>query len=95
MIFDYEPVNAANVLQFLLKRPAFVKRCDVAALQAGHVMMMPAEPVGQLQLIFPADLQALDDAEFLEQTDRPIYTGAVSAEAGSYKLLHCLRLFAV
>lgn len=95
MIFDYESAVTANIPQFLLKRLVFVKRYDTAALQAGHMVVMPAERIGQLQLILPADLQALHDAKFLEQTDRSINTGAVGTRAGGYKLLHGLRLLSV
>ncbi len=53
---------------------------------------MVAEGVGQLNLVLPSDVQAVDDAEALEQHDGAVDAGPVGlALAGGDDLVHGQR----
>lgn len=53
---------------------------------------MVAESVGQLNLIFPTDVQAMNDAEALKQHDGAVDAGSVGlAVTGSDDLVHRQR----
>jgi len=56
-------------------------------LQASQVVVMVLKGVAQLELIFPTDLQALNDTKALEQRNRPIDTGAIDDAFGSERLV--------
>ena len=52
-------------------------------------MMMKS--VTELKSVFPADLQSLDNAEILKQSNRTIDTGSVDlVSAGGHQLMHSL-----
>lgn len=59
------------------------------------MVMVAAKSVGQLQLVFPADLKALDDAQLLEKFNGPVYGRPIRIGAGDYQLLHGPRFAAL
>jgi hypothetical protein len=64
-----------------------------AAPAASQVMVMVMEGIAQFQLVFPANLQALDDTHLFEQSYCTINTGPVYlAITSQNNFVHRLRL---
>ena len=58
--------------------------------------MVVAEGITELQLIFPADLEALYDTQALKQGDGPVYAGPIRLSvAGRHQIMHSLWLTAL
>ena len=88
-----ETLGVGKRFDTLLQLGVVVRGDGGAAPRTADVVMVAAEGIAQLQLVLPADLQPLDDTQFLEQGDGAVDTGPVGRIlAGSYQLAHGLRL---
>lgn len=56
------------------------------------MVVVTAKAVGELQFVFPTRVEAADDANFFEQGDRPVHTGAVYPLALFDQDVHAKRL---
>lgn len=71
----------------------FVKAGDSAAFQAGDMVVMRRKQVAEFYLVFPALLDANDNAELLEERHGAVYTGTVHDTSQiKRKLAHAARL---
>lgn len=79
---NYEAMSLANSAEILGQRVGFIKRNYPAASKTGEVMMVMTEGVGQLQFVFPADLQPLHNAQLFKKCHRPIDARPVNFATG-------------
>lgn len=52
-------------------------RYDFAAVNAGKVMVMRTELLGQFKPVFPAGIDFVNNTDLFKKLDVPVYTGPV------------------
>src|SRR5882762_7244193 len=93
MVSGFKFFSQGNITNIGFEFDIFFKRDNFAAVQASQVMVVVNKSITQLQLIFPANMQAVNDTELFKERNYPIHTGSVGSYADAVnKFCHGLCL---